>query len=298
MGAINYKRIIKFLRFRKILFESQLKYRIRKFQAKNGILKKEIQGSTMLLDLKDKGLSRDLIVDGVREPLSTKEISKVVKKGDIVVDIGANIGYYVLMESKIVGNTGKIYAIEPSPQNIKCLKKNVAVNNYSNIEVYDFAIGDVIGVKKMNISSHYNLNTLVSKKDNRITGTVDVNTSTLDKFLTGKKFPSFVRMDVEGYEYNIIKGMKNILSSKKPINIFIELHPHIMKKEQTEYILKKLADSGFKAKKIIRSITVPEMKVMDKEDYDYSHKNIGDLLKDRLFLEGKLGAFEIFFVRN
>ena len=77
-------------------------------------------------------------------------------------------------------------------------------------------------------------------------------------------------MDVEGYEYNIIKGMKNILKAKMPLKLFIELHPHIMKKEQTIYVLKTLMNYGFKTMKVIRSVTTPEMKVISRKEFDYS----------------------------
>jgi hypothetical protein len=105
-------------------------------------------------------------------------------------------------------------------------------------------------------------------------------------------------MDVEGYEYNVIKGMKNILKSKKPLKLFIELHPHIIKKEQTQYVLKTLRRYGFETRKVIRSLTVPEVKVMSREEFDFSSKTINDLLKDDSIISGKKGAFEIFFERK
>ena len=92
--------------------------------------------------------------------------------------------------------------------------------------------------------------------------------------------------------------MKNTLKAKKPLKLFIELHPHIMKPEQTKYILKTLGAYKFETKRVIRSITVPEMKVMDKSQYDFSYKKIKDLLKDHSIISGKMGAFEIFFEKK
>jgi len=252
----------------------------------------------MYLNLKDKGISKDLALDGVREPESTKEIKKLVKSGDVVVEAGANIGYYALMESQLVGKKGKVYAIEPSPDNVVCLKNNIRLNNNSNIEIYPLAVGDKKGNVKMNISSHSNLNSLIAQKNKKIIKTIDVNVTTLDVFLKNKKYPNFIRMDVEGYEYNIIKGMGKILKAKKPLKLFIELHPHIMKPEQTKYILKTLMKYGFEARKVIRSVTVSEIKVMSKKQYDYSSQTINDLLSNNDIINGKLGAFEIFFGKN
>jgi len=160
------------------------------------------------------------------------------------------------------------------------------------------AIGDKNRKAKMNISSHSNLSSLIKQKNRKITGTVEVNVTTLDSFLKGKRYPDFIRMDVEGYEYNIIKGMKNILKKESPLRIFIELHPHIMKKSQTKYVLETLKKHGFETRKVIRSVTVAEMKVMAREQYDYSYMSINDLLKNEDVLSGKLGAFEIFFERK
>lgn len=289
-------RVIKFLAFQFIFGTRNIKFILLKI--KNNILIKKVQGSKMYLDLNDKGISKDLAMDGIREPESTEEIKRIVKPGSTVVEVGANIGYYALMESLLAGKTGRIYALEPSPSNFNTLKKNIKLNSIANITLFQLAIGDKKGIVKMNISPHSNLNSLVAQKNRRILKTINVNVTTLDIFLKNKKYPDFIRMDVEGYEYNIIKGMKNTLKSKKPLKLFIELHPHVMKKEQTEYVLKTLRKYGFETRKVVRCVTVSEMRVMERSQYDYSHKKINDLLKDNSIISGKRGAFEIFFERE
>ena len=99
---------------------------------------KTVNGYKMNLHLHDKGISKELFTYGKREHLSTDLVleGKVIKPGDVVLDLGANIGYYALMESMIVGGEGKVYAVEPSPENYKMLKENIELNGFTNIEKY------------------------------------------------------------------------------------------------------------------------------------------------------------------
>ena len=77
---------------------------------------------------------------GYYEPFVTQVMHNMAKKGDTVVDIGANIGYYSIMLAKFVGKSGKVYAFEPEPKNVELLSKNVKVNNLHNIKVSNIAI--------------------------------------------------------------------------------------------------------------------------------------------------------------
>ena len=82
----------------------------------------------MYLDPRDKGISRTLLLFGERELDHRIILKKVLSKNMKVFDIGANIGYYVLMESSIIGEKGKIIAVEPLPKNMQLLKKNLDLN--------------------------------------------------------------------------------------------------------------------------------------------------------------------------
>ena len=103
----------------------------------------------MFLDSDDRGISRGLILFGEREIDQKIIIEKSLHPGMCIYDIGANIGYYVIMENKIINKKGKIIAIEPSKKNIKLLKKNLKLNNISrkNVVIINSAISDFIGKK-------------------------------------------------------------------------------------------------------------------------------------------------------
>lgn len=290
------KKIKNFLLFKYISAKRSMKYKYLKIRSKDGFLLKEVQGSKMLLDLNDKGISFELALDGIREKESTKNIYDEINEGDIVIDIGANIGYYLLMESKIVGKNGKVYGIEPVPRNFEMMSKNVEINAYSNIELFKFAIGDKAEVSRINISDKCNWSSMIYLENADVIKTVDVDVIRLDDFIKNKKYPDFIRMDVEGYEYNVIKGMKSILESKKPLKIFIELHPHIMGKNKTIFVLNYLKKNGFEIKKINKCWTKVQ-EIVKGNPPNYSFKKIDDLIKNESLLNGGLGAFEIFFER-
>jgi ubiquinone/menaquinone biosynthesis C-methylase UbiE len=88
---------------------------------------RKINNYKMNLYLSDKGIARELFSYGKREHFTTDLVQEgnIIKTGDVILDLGANIGYCALMEAKMVGPTGKIYAVEPSPINFNRLKENI-----------------------------------------------------------------------------------------------------------------------------------------------------------------------------
>jgi|GEM_PF-2158409 len=224
-----------------------------------------IHKNKMLLSLDDPGISRELMLRRTREPISTKTIKGILKKGDVVLDIGANIGYYALIEARLVGESGKVYACEPVPQSFDTLKKNVELNRFNNIELFNTAIGDINGELNMYLSAKSNIASMLENKSHN-TGSIKVRAMTGDDFLKNKKTPNILRMDVEGYEFQIIKGMAQTLKKDTLRDIFIEMHFLILPKEKYAYILNTLKQNGFK----IRS------SIMDSDYYS---------LSDRLWLK-------------
>lgn len=101
-----------------------------------------VQGHKMFLDSKD---SLGLSLKGVHEEFETELVKRMIKRGDVVLDIGANIGYYTLIFAKIVGEDGKVFAFEPDPTNFALLKRNVEINGYKNILLVQKAVSNKSG---------------------------------------------------------------------------------------------------------------------------------------------------------
>lgn len=220
-----------------------------KLPRKNSLIVKNIQGSKMYLDIRDKGVSRELALMEVREKLLTETLQNTLREGDCVVDIGANIGYYALIEARSVGPHGKVYAIEPVPHNMQLLEDSVRLNNYSNVETFQLAVGQQNGTLPLYISDHPNWSSFYPSRN--VVGRVNVAVVTLDSFLKDKRRPSLIRMDVEGYEYEILKGMNDILESTTPLRLFVEFHPDIMGKQRASVFLSTLKEHHFQLKRVI-----------------------------------------------
>ena len=221
-----------------------------KWWIKDNYVTKDILGSKMHLSMRDKGISSDLIVFGVKEPLATRVVLDTVRSEDIVVDIGANIGYYALLESRLVGPNGRIFAIEPVENNLRLLRLNIELNRYSNIDTFHLAIGNKNTRGKIYLSDKSNCASMIYREGVSVvsgsTKTASVDVMTLDTFLDGKPLPDMIRMDVEGYEHEIVQGMKGLLEKEIPLKIFMEIHPAYLGQERLAVMLDTLASYGFR----------------------------------------------------
>lgn len=133
-----------------------------------------------------------------------------LKPGDVVVDVGANIGNITLTSAALVGNSGKIFSIEPHPVIFKYLCRNIRLNNLTNIDVINSAVSDFNGVICFSNKALDDLNEVVKKSNLR------VNTRTLDKILSKKvSYIDLLKIDVEGFEINVLRGASNILGITK-----------------------------------------------------------------------------------
>ncbi len=158
------------------------------------------------------------------------------KEDDIVIDVGAHIGPYTLKAAKRVGLNGKVIAIEADPENFDILNRNVQLNKMTNVIALNYAAyfkEDKIKLYllKVDKSSYTKYNTIMidrAQHNNENNNFVEVKANTLDYLLQsiGIKHEqvNWIKIDVEGAEYDVLKGAKNILSKSKDISLLIEIH--------------------------------------------------------------------------
>lgn len=225
------------------LIKRRLEYHICKLFA-DGVVR-VVNDYKLYLPFKGKGICKQLLLYGRRETLTTNYLlnTDLMKEGDIVLSIGANIGYYVLLESRLVGTTGKIYAIEPVSENLELLSYNIKLNNCKNVSTFRLAAGETSGKCKIYTSDHFNRSSLRKEPGVRYIGYEVVDLITIDQFLETREKPCFVRMDVEGYECNILKGMTETL--KKNLALLIEVHGNLMSESEIADFFAILQDNCF-----------------------------------------------------
>ncbi len=169
-------------------------------------------GASMLLQLDDQ-VDINIWWRGLYEELPTKAFKKIVKTGDVVIDVGANIGYYSVLASECVGNTGKVISFEPVSKIYKRLLFNTLGHN--NITTVNSACGKENGLAKISVyNDSVSAGSSISVPDNSATVNLEeIEVLSLDDYVKERRI-DVVKIDVEGYETNVLRGMEAILRTK------------------------------------------------------------------------------------
>jgi len=208
-----------------------------------------VQGHRMWLDDKD---TLELAVHEVYEPMGTDLFKKEIQPGQIVLDIGANIGYYTLLAARLVGPTCRVYAFEPDPSNFKLLRKNVESNGYSNVVLINKAVSNQMGAARLYLSA-------TNKGDHRLYDTggekrsTEVEIVALDEFFKSlDKKIHFIKMDIQGAEAAALEGAKNLILANPDLKIFTEFEPSNLRgfgSDPPQY-LRSLREMGFRLSEV------------------------------------------------
>ena len=150
----------------------------------------------------------------------------IPKEGDTVIDIGAHIGRYTITSSKQVGAGGKVVAIEADPDNFEILKKNIALNKLTNVLPLNYAVFSTrTRMKLYEQSASAKYNSIMLNRAAKTRNYVEVNADTLDSILklNGVNRVNWIKIDVEGAEFEVLKGSTKTLSGEN-MSLLIEIH--------------------------------------------------------------------------
>jgi FkbM family methyltransferase len=161
---------------------------------------------------------------GTFEPHCLPYLRGCVAEGGTIVDVGANIGFYTLESAVLVGETGRVIAIEAAPSHVRTLTQNLALNELQNVSVVETAVGNSRGQATLARSSEDNLGMFSLGSGSHFDAHV-VSLTTIDELLEeqGISRVDFIKMDIEGSEFNALQGAQMTLRKYRPA-ILIELN--------------------------------------------------------------------------
>ena len=193
-------------------------------------------------------ISGDLLRDRIWEPFETKVFCRLCKQGDFVVDIGANIGWYSVIASRLVGVTGKVVAFEPDPTNLQILKKNVAISaKAGEVEIHNLALADCKSSQELFLSPN-NLGDHRLFDDGTGREVVVVEVDTLDRFFgSGPRRPTLVKSDTQGSEAKILSGAAKLFAEGWRPVLILEFWPYGLTNSEDEPLLffRQLTSLGY-----------------------------------------------------
>jgi FkbM family methyltransferase len=152
-------------------------------------------------------------------------ISREVRPNSVFWDIGANVGFYSLLASKLVVS-GKVYAFEPAPRNLLYLRKHLTLNRVTNVEVLELAVSDRNGTESFHTEETGFMGHLSGE------GKMTVPTASLDSLVEEGKVlpPDYVKMDIEGAELSALRGAARTFQQFRPI-LFLATHSKDLERE-------------------------------------------------------------------
>ena len=155
-------------------------------------------------------------------------ITETLREGNVFLDVGANVGFYSLLASRCVGESGRVVAFEPFPENISFLRRHVELNQLTNVEVIEAAVADQAGSATFSPGPDGctgRLETGQSATEKCDNESITVKLVILDDLVAGEQIPvpNAIKIDVEGAEAAVLKGASNLLRDHHPV-IFLATH--------------------------------------------------------------------------
>lgn len=220
-------------------------------------------GLKVVVDPNEPEFGRYIAADGVWEAHIVEAIRANLKAGESFVDIGANVGVMSFNAAQAVGPQGKVIGFEPNPRNISAFRRGILANGFGNVLLYPFAVSDhreMIGVTSA--SNGKVIGDAVATQAADVIQAVPV-----DELLADEARVDLVKMDIEGYEPQALRGLAQTLARHKPM-ILLEFNPLCLKEQNADPAA--FADTIFQLTSVVQLV-----------EHDYSRTDVrsaGDLM--------------------
>lgn len=190
-------------------------------------------GAKMVVDTRDHLLAPWLLMDGLWESHATGWLQGVLRPGQTVVDVGANIGYFTLLAAQSVGSEGRVVAVEAHPETYELLRRNVVMNGYhSFVRTWNRAAWSEPGTVQFHKRIRYAANSSVASVGGAglselgdAEEAVEVESAPLDDLLAGVGPVDILKVDVEGAELQVFRGLAGTVQASPAVRIMLEWSP-------------------------------------------------------------------------
>lgn len=216
----------------------------------------KIRNKPFTVNLHDTIVSFEILLYRKWQPLETMLYERLIRPGDFVIDVGANIGFFTVLFAELTGPSGRVLAIEPEPNNARLLRKNIEQRGSGAIvTVAQTAVGSEPGTATLYVAASGNLGDnrmyfteerhgLATSKDRDQT---QVPLTRVDDLTADWPRVDFVKMDIQGFEGYALKGMRAALTRNSDVLLFTEFFPFGMRAAGSDPLefLNELRSYGF-----------------------------------------------------
>ncbi len=176
-------------------------------------LDRQIRMDVGLVDV----IERNLWVNGIWDQPIKDLMTAVLRPGDHFLDLGANIGYFTLLASQLVGPAGTVVAVEPSIRALRKLTNHVWLNECSNVLVVSCAAGEEHCQTRISLATESNIGgSSLANGSSPPQRSEPVWVAPIDELLGGQFHPKLIKIDVEGYELAALRGVRGLLEADRP----------------------------------------------------------------------------------
>jgi FkbM family methyltransferase len=175
-------------------------------------------------------------------------LQRYVQPGMTVVDVGSNLGLYTILLSRLVGPTGRVLAFEPDPDLFSLLERNCALNDCSNVTAYHLALGSKREHLLLHTTSLNSGDSHLGDGGSRIfRRSAQIEVGPLDEIIPGLR-PDLVKIDVQGWELEVLKGMRALLADSPRTDLYFEFWPDGLRRagSSAHEVVQWLRELGFR----------------------------------------------------
>jgi FkbM family methyltransferase len=188
----------------------------------------QLDGYSIFVRPIDHDIGQPILETHRYEPHVTHAVRELLRNGDTFVDVGANIGFFAALAASIVGEAGKVVAVEPMDKNVQLIHATVWRNGFHQIEILPYAASDARAQLPMTTGAGTSNGQVSRTGESRELPVLFAQAKRLDDLLTDLRRLDLLKIDIEGYELRALRGFESGLARHRP-TLLTEFHPKCMR---------------------------------------------------------------------